>query len=143
MTTGQLIQSLRNREIALECSFSAVRSGGPGGQHVNKTSSRVELRLDIEQSEKLRPAEKIRLCEKLGGRLTRNGELVITADTERSQFRNREIVEQKLYEILAAALHVAPKRQATRPTRASRLKRLDRKRRHAEKKSRRGKIRNI
>jgi len=123
-----------------ELEFQASRSSGPGGQNVNKVNTRVELRFNISASVLLSDYQKQILLKKLAGKLTVDGVLIIASQEERSQLRNKEIAAAKLYQLLEKALKPVKKRKATRPTRASVEKRIQTKKKLAEKKSRRGKI---
>lgn len=121
-----------------ELSFSASRAGGPGGQAVNKLSTKVTLRWSVTESRVLSAARRARLLEKLASRLTKEGELVVAADDARSQLGNRRLARDRLAELVRAALHVPKARRKTRPTRASQKRRLDSKsRRGALKRERR------
>jgi ribosome-associated protein len=111
--------------------WSAMRASGPGGQNVNKVSSAVELRFDVAAAY-LPEDLKTRLRPLAGRQLTQDGVLVITAQETRSQERNREIALQKLVELLRKAAHRPKRRIATKPTRASKTRRLDSKSRHAQ-----------
>ena len=113
-----------------EIVWSAMRASGPGGQNVNKVSSAVELRFDIARA--FLPEDlKERLRPFAGRQLTQDGVLVITAQETRSQERNREIALQKLVLLLRKAAHRPKRRIATKPTRASKTRRLDSKSKHA------------
>src|SRR5438309_3492637 len=115
-----------------EITLRASRSSGPGGQHANVTASRVEAVFDVNASRSLSPEQKQRLLGRTGPRVT------AIAQDARSQARNRELALQRLRTRIAAALAVARRRRATRPTRASRELRLERKRRRGQlKRSRR------
>lgn len=103
-------------------------SGGPGGQHANKASTRVELRFSVEHSSVLRPEQKRRVTARLGA------EVRVVADDERSQARNRDIARQRLAETLRQALVPPRRRVATRPSRGSKERRLQSKRETSEKK---------
>ncbi|HVQ93885.1 MAG TPA: alternative ribosome rescue aminoacyl-tRNA hydrolase ArfB [Mycobacteriales bacterium] len=113
------------------------RSSGPGGQSVNTTDSRVELRFDLAGSPSLPPALKERLTDRLGARLV-DGAVVIVASEFRSQWRNREAARARLGALLLAGLAPPPApRRPTRPSRGARERRLADKHRHAETKRRR------
>jgi ribosome-associated protein len=122
-----------------ELSFRASRSGGPGGQHVNTSSTRVELVWSVDDSPSLTDAQRARIREKLANRINAAGELLLAEGGSRSQHQNREEVVQRFRELLAEALHVPKPRRRTRPPRASREKRLRQKKQRAEVKKMRGK----
>ncbi len=109
----------------------ASRSSGPGGQHVNKSSTRVTLRWHVAHSRALGPARRERLLAGLGSRLTAAGELVVHADRARSRARNRQAARRRLVELVARAEHVDPPRRVGSPPRASRARRLESKRRQS------------
>ncbi|MDQ3343391.1 MAG: aminoacyl-tRNA hydrolase [Actinomycetota bacterium] len=117
----------------LEVSFS--RSGGPGGQHANTSSTKVELRWDLEASRALTPQQKQLVHFRLGSRLTDDGVLVLQSSEHRSQTRNREAAVARLVALLSDALRVSPTRRPTRPTRAARQRRLEAKRRRGDTKA--------
>jgi ribosome-associated protein len=117
-----------------EVLFRATRAGGPGGQNVNKVASRVELAWDFAASDAPTAEQKARLAEKLATRLDAEGRLRVVAAEHRSQLRNREAAEVRLVELVAAGLRVPKKRKPTRPTKASKERRLEAKRRAAAKK---------
>lgn len=120
--------SLDEREI--EESF--IRASGPGGQHVNKTESAVQLRFNVRQSPSLPEEVRERLERLAGRRLTQDGVLVITADEHRSQMRNRQEALGRLVELIrAAAAPPPPPRRATRPTLGSQKRRLESKTRRS------------
>ncbi len=119
----------------------ASRSSGPGGQHVNKTSTRVSLRWNVPGSECLTGSQRRRLEEKLASRLSRGGDLVVHCDNTRSRARNRELARERLAEIVAAALARPRPRRPTAPTRASRTRRLEQKTRRGSVKKTRGPVR--
>ena len=121
-----------------ELAFEVSRSGGPGGQNVNKVSTRVTLRWSVAASRVLDEGRRARLLETLASRLTRAGELVIHCDETRSQAQNREAARLRLAELLRGALHVRKKRRASKPTRASRERRHEGKRRRSDVKRLRG-----
>jgi ribosome-associated protein len=121
-----------------ELSETASRAGGPGGQNVNKTNTRVTLRWNALASACLAPAQREALRRRLASRLTRGGELVVHARRERSQARNRALARERLAELVREALAPRAPRVATRPTRASQRRRLEEKRRlSARKRARR------
>jgi ribosome-associated protein len=108
-----------------------IRSSGPGGQNVNKLSTAVQLRFDVRGSPALPNDVALRLMRLAGKRLTREGVLVITAQRHRTQERNRQDARERLIELIRQAAVVPIKRRPTRPTRASRERRLESKKRRA------------
>jgi ribosome-associated protein len=118
---------------------SFVRASGPGGQNVNKVASSVELRFDVAQSSALPEPLRARLLARRDRRLTADGVLVIQASRFRDQVRNREDARERLADIVRAALHVPKKRVATKPTRASKERRIASKKKRAQHKQGRGK----
>lgn len=121
-----------------ELTFTATRSGGPGGQNVNKVASRIQLAFDVASSPSLSEAQRARLLERLAPRLTKEGVLRVDASQHREQSRNLEEARQRLRALLRAALERPRKRRPTRPTRASKERRLDAKRRRSQTKQERG-----
>jgi len=125
------------RDFSGELHYSASRSSGPGGQNVNKVSTKVELRFLVASSQLLTEAEKALIAEKLASRINAAGELLLVAQSERSQLKNKELVTEKFYALVTKALTPRKKRKATRPSRASKEERLETKRKQSEKKERR------
>jgi ribosome-associated protein len=120
-----------------ELDVRVSRSSGAGGQHVNKTSSRVEIFWNIPGSRALTEEQRARLQSKLASRLTTEGSVRVVASDMRSQTRNRELAEERLAEMVRRALLIPKKRKPTRPTRAAKEARLDSKKRHSDKKQNR------
>jgi ribosome-associated protein len=119
--------------IALDSSEieeSFIRAGGPGGQHVNTTSSAVQLRFDVRRSPNLPDEVRRRLERMAGSRLTRDGVLVLQAQSHRSQKRNREEALARLVDLIRDAARPPVPRKKTKPTRASKQRRLDSKKKH-------------
>lgn len=118
-----------------ELDFSFARSSGAGGQHVNTSSTKVELRWDVAATGALDDAQKQLVRERLANRLTTDGVLVLQSSEHRSQTRNREAVVARFTTLVADALRVQASRRPTKPTRAARRRRLEAKKRRAETKA--------
>ena len=114
-----------------ELTYRASRSGGPGGQHVNTSSTRIEVVWDIAGSPSLNEARRARLLDQLATRLDKEGRLRLVSGATRSQLQNRADVTARLARIVAKALEVPRPRKRTRPSRASKAARLDAKRKRA------------
>lgn len=114
-----------------ELDHRASRSGGPGGQHVNTSSTRIEVWWDVAGSPSLSEEQRIRLLTRLASRLDSSGRLRIVSSATRSQLRNREDATARLGEVVAEALRVPKRRRPTRPTKAAKAARLDAKRRRS------------
>ncbi|HKT60238.1 MAG TPA: alternative ribosome rescue aminoacyl-tRNA hydrolase ArfB [Gemmatimonadales bacterium] len=115
----------------VELEFRATRSGGPGGQHVNTSSTRVEVWWDVAASPSLTEEQRARLLSRLRTRLDSAGRLRLVSSASRSQLRNREDVTERLREVVARALVIPRPRRPTRPTRASKAARVEAKRRRS------------
>ena len=124
---------------AAEVRFAFSRSSGPGGQAVNKLSTRAELRVAVDSIEGLSQQVRTRLRGLAGRRLTQGDEIVITAESERSQLDNRRACVDRLRALVADALAIPKPRRPTRPTRGAVERRLDAKRRTGARKQRRRK----
>jgi ribosome-associated protein len=118
---------LKGRDFSKEFVFKTSRSGGPGGQNVNKVSTKVELRIDLNSSRLFTEEEKNILAVKLRTRINSDGELIIVSQTERSQLKNKEDAISKFYSIIEKALTPKKKRRPSRPTLASKTRRLKKK----------------
>ncbi|SDE97512.1 ribosome-associated protein [Pricia antarctica] len=127
-----------NKTIVIqELDFKAVRSGGAGGQNVNKVSTKVELSFDVENSLGLSSNEKERCYQKLGSKLTKENILLLSCDETRSQHRNKDLVIKRFMETMRTGLVVPKIRRKTKPKRSAIEKRLKSKKKNAEKKARR------
>ncbi len=122
-----------------ELLFSAVRASGPGGQNVNKVATSVTVRFDVANSPSLSEYQRGRILTKLASRITKDGVLLVTAQDTRSQTANKQLAAERLAELLAQALKPTPPRKKTRPTLASKQRRLDAKRHRSSTKSTRSK----
>lgn len=130
MQTGKVTVEL----ILPEITFSTSRSGGPGGQNVNKVNSKVTLNFDIVNSKVLDPLQKEILLVKMSSRVSVDGVLSVMAQESRSQQDNKELVLRKLADLLKKAFEVKKPRKATKPSKAAKEKRIKSKRQRSEKK---------
>jgi len=125
-----------NKDLFLkELVFKTSRSSGSGGQNVNKVSTKVELRFDLNNSMLLSDNEKERIAVKLKNRISLEGILILSSDSERTQLRNKKNVIELFFELLEKALQKPKKRVKTKPTRASKENRLKEKKIKSEKKN--------
>ncbi|MGD9144270.1 MAG: alternative ribosome rescue aminoacyl-tRNA hydrolase ArfB [Anaerolineae bacterium] len=135
-----------NDELSIpeaELSFRFSRSSGPGGQHAQKSSTRVELLFDLANSPSLTDTQRTRALKGLAGYVDSAGVLHLTAQSERSQLRNREEVVARFQSLLRQALKRKKRRKPTKPTAKSKERRLQEKRRRSEKKKTRGKVQEV
>ena len=117
-----------------EIKFKAIRSGGPGGQHANKVSSKIVLFFDVQNSNAFTEEELNLVFKNLKTKLTKENILILSPEETRSQHRNKEIILDKFDQIIKKALVIPKKRKATKPSRSSVKKRLENKKTHAFKK---------
>lgn len=123
-------EELKLRSCQSEFIFAASRSGGPGGQNVNKVSTKVELRFNLLVSSSFSEKEKELIFNKLKNKINKGSEIVLVSQSERTQLMNKMVVTEKFYELVAKALTIPVSRRPTKPTLKSKLKRLDSKRAH-------------
>lgn len=135
-----MVNALTAQQLESELFFSASRSSGAGGQNVNKVNTKVTLRWDLAQSAMASTEQKEVLRKKLANRLTTEGVLVLTAQESRSQLQNKEDVLAKLDHLLEVAFRPVKIRKPSKPSKAVKKKRVESKRRHAEKKQWRKKL---
>ncbi|WP_317047351.1 alternative ribosome rescue aminoacyl-tRNA hydrolase ArfB [Winogradskyella aurantiaca] len=126
---------LDKKGIGRELKFKAIRSSGSGGQHVNKVATKVELSFDLQSSLFLSVDQKQKLIQTYASMLSKEGVLRLSSGKTRSQLRNKELVTQRLFDLLEAGLKTQKKRKSTTVPRAVKRKRQEDKRRHSDKKS--------
>ncbi|MEP3372514.1 MAG: alternative ribosome rescue aminoacyl-tRNA hydrolase ArfB [Maribacter dokdonensis] len=115
---------MNQEQILNELQFKAIRSSGPGGQHANKVSSKVELSFQIAASDGFTERQKKRLLLKLGNKLSKEGILILQCDESRSQYKNKDLVIKRFFKLLEKSLIVPKARKKSKPTRSSIEKRL-------------------
>ena len=123
-----------------ELAYRATRSGGPGGQHANTTSTKVELTWNVRHSSALTEAQRARVLQRLGHRVDASGVLRLTAEGSRSQARNRDEVTERFRKLVAEAVRQPKPRKRTRPPRRAKEKRLREKKRRSDIKKKRGPV---
>lgn len=137
----QVLHKTIRERIRSELSFETSRSGGKGGQHVNKTESRVTLVFNVKASSVLTFSQKERIERLLENRINQ-GLLRMSADSDRSQFRNKSIVTERFFDLLEDALKERAERKPTKPSKAAKESRIKAKKERQEKKNLRKKLRN-
>lgn len=126
---------MNEKLIIREIRYKAIRSGGPGGQHANKVSSKVVGSFDVSASQALSDIEKLRIMDRLEHRLTAEGELILSCDTSRSQHRNKALVSERMLTLLKGALKKPRKRIPTKVSKGIKIKRAESKKQHSKKKA--------
>ena len=134
------IEEIKDRELIKECIFKTSRSGGAGGQNVNKVESKVELWFNISESEKLTEEEKMILLYKLHKKLEKETTIHLQEQTDRTQLKNKELLKDKFYKLILQGFKVSKPRKPTKVSKTVKAKRLDNKKAKSETKQLRRKI---